>query len=233
MDLIDYCNNRLGVVIIALQTSSVSCSSSQTELETEMLMVRKEAISLIICSKREASHVANSVPKGTPCWKYRLRLSCLVQQLKAPDEIISPLQIMAFIISEKSSAWKEGWREKSERRERNNTLPETYSSEDVAHFSWEMYGQNDIEDYVCLYACDKSRREEKEKMQKRRRSDTSKVKKITGGWKWLCLNETFVNTSPTFTSPNFFISPSLFSAVSLCFSSKFMPFVFFSSFLLQ
>lgn len=62
---------------------------------------------VIICFESNIRHVANNVPKGTPSGKYRLRLSCLIQQLKALDEAIYPLQIMAFITYEKSENRRE------------------------------------------------------------------------------------------------------------------------------
>lgn len=73
---------------------------------------QKEAFMVIICFESNVRHVANNVPKGTPNCKYRLRLSCLIQQLKALDEVIYPLQIMAFITYEK--------RENRRERERDN-----------------------------------------------------------------------------------------------------------------
>lgn len=67
---------------------------------------------VIICFESNVRHVANNVPKGTPSSKYRLRLSCLIQQLKALDEAIYPLQIMAFITYEKSENRRERERER-------------------------------------------------------------------------------------------------------------------------
>lgn len=84
---------KIFAVTTNLLTSSGSCSPAQTDVEAQILMVRKEVFTLIICFESKVSHVANNVPKGTPCWKYRMRLSCLIQQLKALDEIISPSRL--------------------------------------------------------------------------------------------------------------------------------------------
>lgn len=72
---------------------------------------------VIICFESNVRHVANNVPKGTPSGKYRLRLSCLIQQLKALDEAIYPLQIMAFITYEKSENRRERERRNYERKQ--------------------------------------------------------------------------------------------------------------------
>lgn len=72
---------------------------------------------VIICFESNIRHVANNVPKGTPSGKYRLRLSCLIQQLKALDEAIYPLQIIAFITYEKSENRREGERRNYERKQ--------------------------------------------------------------------------------------------------------------------
>lgn len=75
---------------------------------------------VIICFESNVRHVANNVPKGTPNCKYRLRLSCLIQQLKAVDEVIYPLQIMAFITYEKSENRRE---REAELREKAKIYP--------------------------------------------------------------------------------------------------------------
>lgn len=89
----------------------------QTELHTSFFMAKKEALNLIICFESKASRVANSAPKGTPCWEYRLRLSCSVQQLKALDEIISPSRLWHSLLLKRAlrekrriegGKWKEG-----------------------------------------------------------------------------------------------------------------------------
>lgn len=66
----------------------------------------KETFNLIISFESRASRVANNVPKGMPCWKYRLRLSCSVQQLKALGEILSPSRLRHSLLL------KRAWREK-------------------------------------------------------------------------------------------------------------------------
>lgn len=62
----------------------------QREATALVFDCQKEAVMVIICFESNVRHVANNVPKGTPSCKYRLRLSCLIQQLKALDEVIYP-----------------------------------------------------------------------------------------------------------------------------------------------
>lgn len=85
---------------------------------------------VIICFESNVRHVANNVPKGTPSGKYRLRLSCLIQQLKALDEAIYPLQIMAFITYEKSENRRE--RERSGITRESNLIKPKCTHEKVA-----------------------------------------------------------------------------------------------------
>lgn len=113
-------NKQISAVMRSLLTSSASFSPVQTEVKTAILMARKEALSLIICFESKVSHVANSIPRGTPCWKYRLRLSCLVQQLKALDEIISPCRLWHSLLLKRARHEKrrmEGEKMKGEKAE--------------------------------------------------------------------------------------------------------------------
>lgn len=61
---------------------------------------QKEAFMLIICFESNVRHVANNVPKGTP--SYRMGLSCLIQQLKALDEVIHPPRLWHLLLMKRA-----------------------------------------------------------------------------------------------------------------------------------
>lgn len=97
---------KIFAVTLNLLTSSTSCRPTQTDVEAQILMVIEEAFTLIICFESKVSHVANNVPQGTPRWKYRMRLSCLIQQLKALDEIISPSRLWHSLLVKRAQREK-------------------------------------------------------------------------------------------------------------------------------
>lgn len=93
------------------------------------LECRKEAFMLIICFESNVRHVANNVPKGTPSCKYRVGLSCLIQQLKALDEVIHPPDYGIYYL----------WKEQEQKGDRGRITRESNFIEPKCPRTWHSF----------------------------------------------------------------------------------------------